>query len=111
MLVLCDEARAPRELLSRDWEKQVTLSHRGPSANVNLNIESPSHRLLTGIADRSADLVKIAAYAYASDQAVSRGGEADIYGDSWRREFTLCLPVSDHAFWSQEATVEQLQSV
>lgn len=111
ILVACDGARPTKELLDRDWFRQISLSHRGASANVNLSIETPSHRLLTGVSDRSADLIRIAAYAYAADQAISRGGEADVYGKDWRRSFVLSLPVSDLAFWSAGPTREQLQSV
>lgn len=111
VLVACDGAQPSKELRDGDWFRQVALRHRGPSANVNLRIETPSDKLLTGVSDRSADLVRIAAYTYAADQSVSRGGEADVYGKDWSRDFVLCLPVSDLAFWSSEPAREQLQSV
>ena len=74
ILALCDGASPTREITQRDWEPQtVRLAHRGSQAKVNLNIDSPDSKLLTPVADRSADLLRVASYAYAVDQAVSPG--------------------------------------
>ena len=92
------------------FDETVPLAHRGNGANVNLSIDSPSSKLLREVPARSADLIRIAAYVYAADQAVSRGGKADVYGDSWRREFTIVIPAADYSFWSQDPVIDQLQS-
>jgi len=111
ILALCDGAPPPRELTKDGWNGEtIHLAHRGNSPNVNLHIDSPSSKLLADVPQRSADLVRIASYVYAADQAVSRGGKADVYGDSWRRELTICLPVADHAFWAQQPVLDQLQA-
>lgn len=85
-----------------------SLNHRGPRANVNLRIQSPSSTLLTTVEDRAADLVRIASYVYAADQSVSRGGEADVHGGDWKRQFTLCIPVNEPQFWNEECIGESL---
>lgn len=108
-LFRCDGALAPTSLGAKGWDVEGSLDHRGPQANLNLRIESPAHTLLASIEDRAADLVRIAAYVYAADQLVRRGGEADVHGDAWERIFTLCLPVSDPAFWADSQVAEGLE--
>jgi hypothetical protein len=112
ILVTCDGAPVPASLRSQQWDvPPVTLRHRGPKANLNLHVESPSHALLTGVQDRAADLLRMAAYIYAADQMVRRGGEADLYGDFWERDFTMCIPVNDPEFWSDKAASGALSRV
>jgi 7-cyano-7-deazaguanine synthase in queuosine biosynthesis len=110
-LIRCAGALVPSALQARRWDVQESVSHHGPRANLNLRIESPSHALLTSVENRAADLVRIASYVYAADQLVQRGGEADVYGDSWERDFTLCLPVNDPGFWSNPEVKQPLQDV
>jgi hypothetical protein len=105
-LVLCDGAR-PR-LDVAEFDQTISLAHRGRNASVNLNIESPATKLFERIPGRALDLITIAAYAYAADQEIRRGGEADVYGDSWRRDITLAIPVIDKKFWSEADVVERL---
>src|SRR4051794_36540138 len=62
--------------------------------------ENLGSKLLSTISNRAFDLIRIAAYAYAADQEISRGGERDVYGRDWRRQITLCVPVTEPTFWS-----------
>ena len=110
-LIRCAGALVPSSLQARRWDVQESVSHHGPKANLNLRIESPSHALLTSVENRAADLVRIASYVYAADQLVRRGGEADVYGDAWERDFTLCLPVNDPSFWTDTEVKQPLQDV
>jgi 7-cyano-7-deazaguanine synthase in queuosine biosynthesis len=109
VLVFCDGATSPPGIRPESFSVRRHLNHRGPSPNVNLRIESPRHALLTSVEGRPADLVRIAAYAYGADQAVSRGGPTDVYGDEWERDFTICLPISDPAFWNTRPVMTALQ--
>ena len=108
VLVDCDGAAIPATLRATPDVLHKSLNHRGPKANMNLRIQSPSSTLLTRVEDRAADLVRIASYVYAADQSVSRGGEADVHGDSWKRQFTICIPVSDLEFWNEECVRQSL---
>jgi hypothetical protein len=92
VLVGCDGAKVPASQLGPQAPLRRSLNHREPEANVNLRIQSPSSTLLTRVDARAADLVSIASYVYAADQSVSRGGEADVHGDDWKRQFTLYTP-------------------
>ena len=73
-LVQCDGAAIPSELESTSWDIRETISHRGRNPNLNLRLQSLSHALTKTIDSFAADLVRIAAYVYAADQSVRRGG-------------------------------------
>ena len=108
VVVDCDGAIVPQVALDPEVPIRRSLNHRGQSANVNLQIQTPATVLLAGIDGRAGDLVRIASYVYAADQSVSRGGEADVYGDGWRRHFVVYIPVTDLEFWSQEPVSQAL---
>ncbi len=108
-LIQCDEAVAPASVCSQRWDVNEKICHRGSEANLNLNIDSPAHALLKGLESRAADLVRIAAYVYGADQIVGRGGEADVFGDSWERQFTMYVPVSAPDLWAEGRVSSVLQ--
>lgn len=108
ILVACDGLRLPPDP-NRQWDVRESLDHRGPTPSVNLRIQSPSQTLLTSVVDRCADLFKIASYTYAADQLASRGGEVDLYGHAWQREFSVHIPVSAPEFWNDKNVVSSLQ--
>ena len=68
--IIFDRSGATAEL--RGDEKLVTLNFHGASANVRLEIEDISRRLLANLSDVHADLLEIASYVYAADSAASR---------------------------------------
>jgi hypothetical protein len=104
-LVLCSGATAR----TRSDEKLLTLDLHGASANVRLEIEDISRRLLANLSDVHADLLEIAAYIYAADSAVSRGGKTDSHlGAMWRRKFRFIIPVRQPGSWSSDTVTAAL---
>ncbi len=101
-LVQCDDAFIPQTWAAEYSESApIHLNRLGPSAQVTLRLhEEVSDPLAGTLQGRAFDLVSIAAYVYVADQLVSRGGSADIYGDNWRRELAMCVPVGDPDFWN-----------
>ena len=73
-LVLCGGWPAAEQ---RGDENRLDLNLHGASANVRLEIEDISRRLLANIPDILVDLLEIASYIYAADSAISRGGKTD----------------------------------
>jgi len=105
-LVLCDGAK---RTAGDSFESVISISHREhEAATTNIAIRMPRQGLRFD--DRSMDLVRIAAYAFAADQQVTRGGEKDLYGDKWVRDFTMRVPVHDPAFWSTESVRLSLEA-
>ncbi len=110
-LVPCDAAVVPQAVAEADWDVRKPIVSRGPAAQHTLRAQSLAGTVLTRVADRAADLVRIASYIYAADQELSRGGRADVYGRDWRRSITLCVPVIDPTFWQQDAITAHLTDV
>src|SRR6266542_4086546 len=102
-VVSCDGARVPRKARQAPWQ-ELEIRHRGLDADLNFKIENLTHALRGRVPPKAADLVRIAAYAYATDQSVRRGGQTDFEETEWARQLALCVPVSDPDFWSSEAT-------
>lgn len=111
ILVQCDGAEIPEALGRQTWSHQLPINSYGSSADLNLRAQNLASTVLTSIDSHAADLVRIASYAYAVDQMVSRGGVADVYGQKWRRHFMLCTPVSDPSFWEQKHVRSALTTV
>jgi 7-cyano-7-deazaguanine synthase in queuosine biosynthesis len=84
---------------------------REPTRTLALWAKNLSAVVLAQIDGRARDLVHLAAYVYAADQELSRGGPADVHGKRWRRDITLCVPVMDPDFWNDPAIVEALTAV
>ena len=96
-LALCSGASAK----PRCDEQLLILNLHGASANVRLEIEDISRRLLANPSDVHADLLEIASYIYAADSAVSRGGKTDLHlGAMWRRKLRFMIPVRQPQLWS-----------
>jgi len=58
---------------------------------------------------RIQDLVAIAATVYGLDGSYGRGTDIDLFGDNWRRQFFVTLPVQDIEFWSAQAVRDGLE--
>jgi len=76
----------------------LRLAIDGPEKNVFLNIEDVFGHLYCAVPPALNDLLDVAAYVYAADQAVSRGGPADS-GERWRRNFVFRVPVREPDLW------------
>jgi 7-cyano-7-deazaguanine synthase in queuosine biosynthesis len=99
-LVLCGGLDRP----SGEGTRPVQLSLHGPSRNVRLRIEDISAPLVANVPDVLVDLLDVAAYVYATDSAVPRGGPTDEQmGARWRRRLRLVVPVRDPDLWAQDA--------
>lgn len=103
----CDGTPVPRAWQEAGWPV-VPIRSRGEGRALNLRVDGLGAKI-TGRLDRRAnDLVRIAAYAFAADQLISRGGKGDPHRRRWRREPALCVPVADPEFWSAPETVSAL---
>ncbi len=84
----------------------------GKGHAVRLRIAEVSRSLLKDLPDVIADLIEIAAYVYAADAAVSRGGKTDEgMGARWRRHFCLEVPVRALGLWQRPEVVTALVSM
>jgi 7-cyano-7-deazaguanine synthase in queuosine biosynthesis len=69
---------------------------------VHVVIDHITRKTCGGLPPVAADLIELAAYVYAGDQAVTRGGNATFdYGDTWRRHFRFEIPVRCPEIWTR----------
>jgi 7-cyano-7-deazaguanine synthase in queuosine biosynthesis len=98
----CDGAAVPRQIEGLSQAAVRRINSDASSDDLTLRAEPVGETLLGDVPARIADLVHIAALAYAADQETSRGGPRDVHGDEWRRRLTLVVPVADPDFWRQD---------
>ncbi|GJQ28392.1 MAG: hypothetical protein HBSAPP03_02760 [Phycisphaerae bacterium] len=80
--------------------------------DVHLHLNDLTSSMTANISDVHTDLLEIAAFIYAADQAVRRGGKAEFeYGLKWRRHLWLEIPVRKPAFWMDAGVLEPLREV
>jgi hypothetical protein len=111
-LILCGPARLTAR--TKEWHAAPRLTLRiGKGKNdVHLNIEHITERMCTGVPDVVTDLLEIASYVYAADQAVTRGGIREFeYGQHWRRHFRFEIAVRCPALWRRPAVTNVLSEV
>src|SRR5215217_8994435 len=111
VLFRCDGASVPPAWRDGSCDREEAINHQGARADLNLRLQSLTEAVLGQVSTRAADLVRIAAYVYAADQSVSRGGTTDVYGTQWRRHLALGIPVWDRDYWNQPAVIERLRAI
>lgn len=100
-------ASEPRE----DGSEFVYLSTAAAQQNVNLKIADIHHKLGENMRDELFDLLEIAAYVFAADQASSRGGQGVTdYGRRWHRALSFHIPVRLPDLWQSPAITDELTS-
>lgn len=102
----------PAGRLPVEDDDPIRLDRFGDAPNVRLQIERVRRELVRDLPDVLLDLLDLAAYVYAGDQAVRRGGrKADDLGAGWRRRLFFRLPVRRPDVWQDPATVGLLTDV
>lgn len=92
----------------RSSSRNVLQLH-GPDPNVRLQVDDIRKRLLDVEPERLTDFLEIAAYVFAADCAVRRGGPTlREMGKEWRRYFRLVIAVRDPGFWSSPPIAKAL---
>ncbi len=82
-------------------DEQLRFDIDGKSKAVSLRIGHIRKSLVLRLPDVALDLIEIAAFVYAIDSSVSRGGLTDQkMGAKWHRSFRVSLPVRNLALWS-----------
>lgn len=108
VLVACDTSSTG--LSQEGFDEILELHRHGVQQNLRCTIGVLRDRLPAELPDRVADLLLIAAYAYAADTRVTRGTQKDVFGERWRRSFSMVIPVADADFWRKPGVQGQLSS-
>jgi hypothetical protein len=88
------------------------LNLHGPDANVRLRLDDIRRGLLAVESELLTDLLEIAAYVFAADNAVPRGGPTlRRMGRRWRRQFRLVIAVRQPGTWGEPQRLNALREV
>ena len=83
-------------------DEQLRFEIDGKMKAVSLRIGHIRKSLVVGLPHVALDLIEIAAFVYAIDSSVSRGGLMDQQmGAKWHRIFHVSLPVRNLALWPE----------
>lgn len=102
-LILCGGVNPTSR--SQRWKeaKPLSIGINQKSNAVNFSIESLPKQLITDLPPAAMDLMEIAAYVYAADQACPRGGQKEFeYGEKWRRNLRFEIPVRKPTLWNSD---------
>lgn len=96
-----------------DGGTPLRLSRHGRRANVFVEIDDVERAVWGRVPSPRAfqDLIDIAAYVYAADQAIRRGEPDDAcYGKRWRRQLFFRIAVREPDLWNRPGVREELTS-
>ena len=80
--------------------------------NLKVDISGLDRQLMTRVPSRFRDLIRIASYVLAADQAIKRGEEDTVdLGDRWRRDFKFVVGVEDTATWNNDDLRQTLVTI
>jgi 7-cyano-7-deazaguanine synthase in queuosine biosynthesis len=80
---------------------RLHLDGKDDENKITLRVEDIRSHIYKEVPSRLLDLLMIATYVCAADQAIIRGAEdAETFGSKWRRNLHFVIPVSDVEFWS-----------
>lgn len=78
---------------------------------VKLEINDIRESMYKEVPARLHDLLDIATYVFAADQAVERGvKDVETFGGGWRRRLHFTVPVSDLDFWRSDPVKQSLRA-
>lgn len=91
-------------------DEQLRFEINGNPKAVSLRIGHIRKSLVLNLPDVALDLIEIAAFVYAIDSCISRGGLKDQkMGQKWYRRFRVSLPVRNLGLWSQPNLKQNLE--
>ena len=92
-------------------EDALCLQLHGTSPSLSVDIAGLDQQLMTRVAPRFRDLIRLASYVLVADQAVTRGGEDTLdLGKRWRRDFKFVVGVEDLDAWDRDEMRQVLES-
>ena len=109
--IVCGGANAPAGILNNSNTLKLDVWNRNAGATVTLKIDGLNRKLCANLPRAFHDLLEIATYVFAADQATGRGGkDVDTFGEKWRRSFFFHVPVRMPDLWNTPAVKLALTS-
>lgn len=105
-LILCGGLRAPAG--ASEGKDIIRLNLWGKDPSVHLKMSDITQKMAANIPPLLVDLLEVASYVYAADQAVTRANSALTLGAGWRKNLEFHIPVRKLEIWSRQDVVECL---
>ncbi|OWK39417.1 hypothetical protein FRUB_05980 [Fimbriiglobus ruber] len=107
-MIVCGGAEPPSAPGTPPVVRRLDIGDKG--GQVRLKFDQLAGLIHTRPSPAELDLIEIAAYVFAADQTVSRGGPTRIdYGDRWRRTLRFHIPVRRSDLWSRRHVRDALR--
>ncbi len=101
--IICGEASPSFPVGGENASLRMHLYGNEDESKLTLKISDIRTQMCRDVPKRFRDLLDIATYVYAADQAVKRGlSDVETLGSSWRRDLEFLIPVRDCDFWTSE---------
>jgi len=109
--IICGDATATVPAESRADVLRLHLYGGDDDYKITLQIDDIRRQLYKQVPARFHDLLDIATYVFAADQAIERGArDVETFGSSWRRRLRFVVPVGDVDFWRSDKVRQCLQT-
>lgn len=109
--ILCGDSKAAVPAESQADALGLHLYGADDDHKITLQIDDIRTQMYKEVPARFRDLLDIATYVFAADQAIERGAkDVETFGSSWRRHFHFSVPVSDVEFWRSDDVRRCLQA-
>lgn len=108
-LILCGGSNLRRKGTNRSGANIIKLDVAPKTGNVHLRLRDITTRMVANLPAVAEDLVELATYVYAADQASERGSDVRFdYGTAWRRRLVFQVPVRCPEIWDAPGVMHEL---
>jgi hypothetical protein len=109
--IICGDAKATVPAESEADALQLHLYGVEDEHKITLQIDDIRTQMYKEVPARFHDLLDIATYVFAADQAIERGAkDVETFGGNWRRRLHFVVPVGDAEFWRSDKVKQCLQA-
>ena len=109
--IICGDAKATMPAQFEADALQLHLYGAEDEHKITLQIDDIRTQMYKEVPARFHDLLDIATYVFAADQAIERGAkDVETFGGNWRRRLHFVVPVGDAEFWRSDKVKQCLQA-
>lgn len=109
--IICGDAKVPVPIECEAESFRLHLYGAEDEQKITLQIDDIRTQMYKEVPARFHDLLDIATYVFAADQAIKRGAkDVETFGSNWRRRLHFVVPVGDVDFWRSDKVQQCLQT-
>ena len=109
--IICGDATATVPAECEADALRLHLYGADDDHKITLKIDDIRTQMYKEVPARFHDLLDIATYVFAADQAIKRGAkDVETFGGNWRRRLHFVVPVGDVDFWRSDKVMQCLRA-